>query len=256
MNREHRAGRPLEERLNLLPSDRLPPTARHDLAQLAKELDHVGRRDPQSQEVYIDERSFRKVLENHLPPNFVSRLIPMIQDLPGGRDVIRTTDAHGKAGGQQTAVPWETVAALKGMRVTHEETFEGLGLHTASTMQDIKNIMQPHLAGVPDDLFRPELGDRVRQAIDRFASASETEGVMRAATDQAYWEAFKRCFAQYTSTWVAVAFMVFLTAFVIVLLATANPVAATIAGLAYAAISIPVWFLMGAVHCFVTAAFS
>lgn len=260
MNREQRRGRPLEDRLKLLPPDRLPPKARRDLAQLAKELDQVGRHDPLSQEVYIDERSFQKVLKKHLPPSFVDQLIPMIQDLPGGRDLIRITDARGKAGEQPTTVPWETVAAHKGMRVKHEETFEGLGLHTVSTMQDLRNVLKPHLpdVAVADDLFRPDLGDRLRQSIDRFASAPETEGaVMRSATEQRYWEAFKQCFAHYTNTWVAAAFVAFLTAFVIILLATAgNVVAAILGGLIYAAISIPVWFIVGAVHCFIAAAFS
>jgi hypothetical protein len=257
MTTEAPEGRPLEDRLNRLPPDRLPPKVKRALTQLGKDLDRVGRRDSHSQEVYIDEPRFRKILEKHLPPSFVGRLIPMIQDQPGGRALIRSADAPRKTRQQASAIPWETVALQKGMRVKQAETFEGLGLHKASSMEDIRNALKPHLADVPDDLFSQELGNQIRQAIDRFASAPEAVGTgMPSSTGQAYWDAFNQCFARYTSSWVSVVFTVFLTAFMIVLIATGNPFAAAIAGLTYAVISIPVWFLIGAVNCFIAAAFA
>lgn len=253
MKSEDRKEQPLEERLNLIPPDRLPRKGRLALAKLAKDLDRVGRRDADSQELYLDEASFRKVLEKHLPSSFVGRLLPMLQDMTGGRDLIRAAPARGKG----SAVLWETVAADKGMRVKQKETFEGLGLEKASTMEDLRKALKPHLPDVPDDVFSDKLGDRVRLALDRLASSAEGAGttVPRAAAGD-YWAAFGQCFAQHAGMWWRVAATVFVAALIVGLVGGLDPFTAVVGALIIAGVAIPIWFLISAVYCFIAAAFA
>ena len=82
----------LEETLNKLAVDRLPPEARNNLPKIKAGLlkwgelmDDLGRRDEQSGEIFVDEGGLRKLLGEHFPEASVQQTIGALQGLPGSK---------------------------------------------------------------------------------------------------------------------------------------------------------------------------
>ena len=152
-------GKSLEQRLELIPASVLSRADKRKIAKFHNDLDGIGRRQPGTQETYIDGPNFRKVLKKHLPPTFVDRLIVNIRSRPGGDKLIRLqSDGEPVGLSEMLSDPSTSTDPV--------EAFKSMGLHNASSVQAFNKAIKRHYSDVPDDAFRPDFGARIRETTE------------------------------------------------------------------------------------------
>jgi hypothetical protein len=171
----------LEEALNTLVVDRLPPEARNNLPKIkvgllkwGELMDGLGRRDEQSGEIFVDESSLHNLLKEHFPEASVQRTIGALQGLPGSK--------VKKATGKTSVIPWETVAANLG---GGQSSSVLSGLNATSSLEEIRAALQQQIPGLPDNLFHAETFTRkLKDALNTSAAGGlQTEAVTGSSWD-------------------------------------------------------------------------
>jgi len=210
----------LEDTLNNLAVDRLPPEARNDLPRIKMRLlkfgelmDDLGRRDEQSGEIFVDESSLHKLLGDHFPQDSVQRTIAALQGLPGSK--------VKKATGKTSAIPWETAAAQLGGNVGGGQQSSSVlsGLNARSSLEEIRAALQQHIQGLPDTLFHAEtFTSKLKDALNTSAAG----GPQTAAVTGSSWD----CMVRHFGFWGALALVAVIaaaaTAFIVASIASAG----------------------------------
>ena len=89
---------PLERAFGALPSGYLTSAARQRLAAFARRADALGRLDPRTQEVYVDEKALRSLLRQLFPRSFEEECVAVLRAAPDGalRGPATAGDAEGR----------------------------------------------------------------------------------------------------------------------------------------------------------------
>lgn len=240
-------GRSLEQELPALVGDQATAPAARDLRQLGRDLDRLARRDSDTQEIYIHEPSLRALLNKHSPPGFGKRYLRLMKEAPDGHLVRKT-----RPGKKDAIIPFETAAYAAG--TAHPDgTPEALGLTPNSSLDDVRRAIQPHVPDLPDVMYRPELGERLQQAIARLDATAETDVSTELAPD--YWEKMKICFGTRAGIWWEVGLVMFIWTFSILFASSGNVVGAILGALMVAGIFVLAWLLWGLIWCLISALF-
>jgi hypothetical protein len=247
------ATRTLEERLNVIPRERLTPATEQRLRQLCRDLDRLARRDEDTQEVYVHEPTLRGLFRKHFPPQFAEGYLRMMKEGPDGH-LLRNT----RPGSRESVIPLAAAARAAGI-VRPEDRPEAIGLTVNSSIDDVRRAFLSRVPDLPDSMFTPEIGDRLRRAVNHLDDVTSadpevaTQEVRALAPD--YFDRVKTCFATRAGIWWEIATVAFLWFFFTIWPADPDPLSAVVAALILAGIFVVVWLLWSLVYCLVAAIF-
>lgn len=188
-----------------LPSQATPQLRNH-FARLCDLLDAVGRRDLQSQEVYIDETSFRQVLKEFLPHS-ENKAIAVLKAIPGQKLV-----SSGGTSPTTTleAIDWSTLMASA--RPDRPTPIPDPGLGPSPSVVDIRKAAQRFVPQLPDNAFDNQpFYDQLVKAFGPPATTGQAESFQPSLYDP--WN----CMVGHLGFWGAVAAWVFVAICVAIL---------------------------------------
>jgi hypothetical protein len=180
-----------------LPSQATPQLRNH-FARLCDLLDGVGRRDVHSQEVYVDETSFRQVLKEFLPHS-EQKAIAVLQAIPGHKLL---SSASAVPTGTLEAIDWTTLVATVDPQCSPPVSNPALG--SSPTVDDIRKAVQRFVPQLPNNAFdNKPLYDLLVKAFGPPNVGAQQEAFQPALYDP--WN----CMVGHLGFWGAVAAMVF-----------------------------------------------
>jgi hypothetical protein len=190
MEARESVNRPFEDVLRGIPSTHLDPRARNRMLKLTRGLDNVGRLDERTGEVFVDERSLRRVLDDRdlFPSGFGDAAITELKNSPDSK--LLSDGGPGKK-----TVGWYEMANHLDPIEPTTDTYESLGLNAASTKDDVRNAVKRRFPNIPEQAFDEQEGKR---RLDRIVTArSNTEAsdaaVVEAVPDvAAVWSCVRR----------------------------------------------------------------
>lgn len=172
---EKRLDSALQGTLKELPSDVVTPEVKQRFIKFGEHMDRLGRLDEQSDEVYVEEASLRKLLKEFFPPEFEGRFITEFRTLAGNRLIAGETTARGKL----TPISWPTLASHLGKEIDRSsstEKLEDLGLNRWSPLEEVCKAIRQRFPKIPDSILKPEaIQRRLLEIVNPSASASANE---------------------------------------------------------------------------------
>jgi len=148
----------------------LTPAAKKRFAQLARRLDDLGRRDKDSQQVFVDETALRTLLHEFYPPEFEERCIAEMRTFPDSR-LMSSTDVER---GKMIPIRWQALCTQVGLLTGEPDPAFKDRLNKVSKVEDIRQAVKQHFPDIPDEMFDPQMvTQRVQQIVGSPAQTEE-----------------------------------------------------------------------------------
>lgn len=215
---------------------RIPdPNVRNRFTKLSKDMDGLGRIDPRTQELVLDEKALRRMLRETFPAGFENEFIGRLKQLPDG-GMIRDLSAipHGTI----TSIRWkELVQRASVGKQGPSDPAPALDLDSPTLTDDFLQEVHRRLPGLPDSLFKIETLSRLApRGIERMVSSSgSAEAAARTPQDvNDMWDCVLRNVGLWGAVGVIVFFMALIGGIIAAITATGGTAAAAAAALAAA----------------------
>jgi hypothetical protein len=176
---------------------KLPPQAtsqlRNQYAKLCDLLDQVGRRDPKTQEIYVDEASFRRFLREGLPHS-EDKAIATLQAIPGNKLISSTTT-------NLEVIDWSTLVATAAQAVQPAPINDSM-VGPSPSIDDIRKVAQKLVHQLPNDAFENKaLYDLLTKAFGPTTASAQEQALQAQPTFYDPWG----CMVNHLGFWGAVA---------------------------------------------------
>ncbi len=163
MNHQAAQGQGFEQVLDGIHPKHLPPAAKQRFAHFARRLDALGKRDQESQQVFVDETALRTLLRAFYPPEFEERCIAEMRKFPDSR-LISSTDVNR---GKLTPISWQALGKHVGLFTVEPDAGFKDRLNKVSNMEDIRQAVKHYFPNIPDKMCDPNTVTlRIQQMVE------------------------------------------------------------------------------------------
>ena len=185
--------------LPALPTQYLTPEGKKKFADIAQKLDQLGKVNPQTQEIFIDEQTLRNLLKTHLPAGVEDHCMLALK-AASANSFIAANTVGGASQQHLNPLSWQQLSQeIKKKMKTPSVDDSQLG--SSPTAEKLIQTFKQYVPNVPDSLFDPKtFREHLLTAIGSTASPASAEtGAISESGISSIWN----CLVSNLGFWVA-----------------------------------------------------
>jgi hypothetical protein len=153
-----------------VPPQLLTPDLKNSLRKAGAQIDKLGLIDPQTNEIYLNEKNIRDALRNLASESAVQRLLDRLKTSPDANRLVAAHDIARKK--LQPIAMLELASKVPNFQPLSDFTYQSLGVNERSSEDEIKNALKGRFPVITDMWFDVEtLKQKISQALEKPSAA-------------------------------------------------------------------------------------